>query len=81
MKPSTTTLQALSLGGLITVSAAVMFMIGLNCGRELKNTPQAYELVGDDCIEDEEGFQSVSIYQTKSADTTYIVTVEKIVRQ
>jgi hypothetical protein len=39
MKLSTTTLQALTLGGLITVSAAVMFLIGLNCGRELKNKP------------------------------------------
>ena len=78
MKIKTQTLEAISLVGLITVAVAIMLYTGYQVG---KNDQPTYELVGDDCIEDEEGFQSVNIYQTKSADTTYIVTVEKIVRQ
>jgi hypothetical protein len=78
MKIKTQTLEMISLSGLIVVAAAVMLYAGYHIG---KNDQPTYELVGDDCIEDEEGFQSVNIYQTKSADTTYIVTVEKIVRQ
>jgi len=78
MKIKTETLEAISLVGLISVAVAVMLITGYNIGR---NDQPTYELIGDDCIEDEELHQSVNIYTTISNDTTYVVTVEKIVKK
>lgn len=78
MKINTQTLEAISIAGLIAVAVTVMTLVGYNLGR---NSQPTYEMVSDDCIEDEELHQSVNIYTTKSNDTTYVVTVEKIVKK
>ena len=78
MKNITNTLEVITICGLIIISHAVTLLIGYNTGKDDQPT---YEMVGDDCIEDEEGFSSVQITNTTANDTTCIVTVEKIVRR
>ncbi len=78
MKTNTQTLEAISMVGLIAVVVTVMTLASYNLGR---NSQPTYEMVSDDCIEDEESNQSVNIYTTTSKDTTYVITVEKIVKK